>query len=297
MAPPPQQQREEHATDEDAVLPGCESGSSGLLPWCIYPLQGVVVEGTPDLYLRSFMIHEEADAHEEVVAEIHPEMLSSPSSAPPTTSLDGASGDQTGPGFIVMSDDDDDEVSCCPGFPNAPPRHDIFGPGMASAHDDQGDGDRGGDEEEEEGEVGTEEVRKWRSSERRKKAARNARVAVADQLFHPRPTPIARYSGPMTVVRLDRMAALSDSQMEEENQGQSEVEVKEEKEDDEDIVQLLTAYAGTVDWAQAIPREQCSPREAEDVPPSRPRAAETTASHLRGGSGDERLRQDVAEEE
>lgn len=225
---------------------GSQSGSSGRLPSLIYPLEGVLVEGTPDLYPPSVLIDEEADAHELVVAEIHPEMLSS-SSMPPTRPLNRGPGDQTRPRIIVMSDDSNDEESCCLDSPSATPGNNMYGSGTTSAYDDQG------------GDDGREEERTLSLSETRERAEHDVRVAIADRCFHPRPTPIARYSGPMTVVRLDRMAALSDFQMAEEG-----------KKDDEgeDIVQPLAAYAGMVDWAQAIQREPCSPREAEDAPPN-----------------------------
>ncbi|KAK8081646.1 hypothetical protein PG996_000427 [Apiospora saccharicola] len=227
MAPPhQQQQREENATDEGAGsvstpdrLPQAEFGrqralvrtleSSGL-PLHIYPLDGVVVEGTPDLCLRSVLADEEADDHEMVAAQIYPEMMSSLSSAPPTVPLDRVPGDQTRPMFTIRSDDSDDDNSS--------------GTSTSSTQNSQGDYDGGDDdddedeEEEEKEEVGTEEERRWRLSERKEKAAHAARVAVADQCFHPRPRPITRYSGPMTVVHLDRMAALTDFRMEEDEE-------------------------------------------------------------------------------
>ncbi|KAK8139065.1 hypothetical protein PG984_002445 [Apiospora sp. TS-2023a] len=203
MAPPQQQQQKgEHATDEDIGsvstpdrLPQAKFGRQRAL-------RGVVVEGTPDFYLRSVLADEEAYEHEMVVAETHPEMLPSLLSAPPTVPLDKVPGDQTRPMFTVASDDSDDNNSS--------------GTLTPSILDDQnGDGGEDDDEDEEEAEVGTEEERRWRLSERREKAAHAARVAVADQCFHPRPRPITRYSGPMTVVHLDRMAALMDFQTEE----------------------------------------------------------------------------------
>ncbi|KAK8050480.1 hypothetical protein PG994_012210 [Apiospora phragmitis] len=175
--------------------------------------QAIDDDGTAGLSLYSAFLQDE-DLQEEDVVEIHLGLLS-----PPLTPLGGVSGDQTRPLFIIRSsdDEDDDDEMCHPLPLSVPPRDNSPGPLMASSNGGKDGGGGGGGEEEDEegGEDITEEERGWRLKEAQEKAAHGVRVATAGQCLHPRPRPISRRSGPMTVLGLDRMAALANLQEEE----------------------------------------------------------------------------------
>ncbi|KAK8088132.1 hypothetical protein PG997_003093 [Apiospora hydei] len=181
----------------------------------------------------------------------------------------GLSGDQSRPRFIIIGssndeyydeeEEEEEEEEWGDGNMHysanldAPSRNERSGLPTSPSNNDQAG--VGGDQY-----LGiTEEERKWRAKEAKEKAAHEVRVAIAEQCLHPQPRPVAQYSGPMTVVRLDRMAALVSPQM-----GKDVEEEKENpEEEEEDIVQPLKAYTGLADWAQVLPREQCLLMEGE----------------------------------
>ncbi|KAK8126816.1 uncharacterized protein PG998_002575 [Apiospora kogelbergensis] len=89
--------------------------------------------------------------------------------------------------------------------------------------------------------------RDCRLREKKDMEARDARVAVSGQCFQPVPSPIARCSGPMTVIRVDRLAALTNFQAEEEEE-EEKGDRNSEHEKEEDTIQPLSEYAGVAGW-------------------------------------------------
>ncbi|KAK7951241.1 uncharacterized protein PG986_006969 [Apiospora aurea] len=251
----------------------------------IHPLEGVVVDGMPGWSLHSVCLQEEGLGEKDVV-EIR---LGSPS--PPLMLRGDLPGDQSRPRFIIIQSSNDEYYEeeeeeeeedwdgrsmHCSANLDAPSRDERAGLPTSSSNKDQAG--VGGDRY-----LGiTEEEREWRAKEAREKVAHEVRVTTAERCLHPQPKPIAQYSGPMTVVRLDRMAALMKLQTRKDVEEEEEEE-EENPEKEGDIVQPLKEYAGLADWAQVLPREQCLFMEAEVVTPKRREGKETVREHcLRG---------------
>ncbi|KAK8055373.1 hypothetical protein PG993_000600 [Apiospora rasikravindrae] len=237
----------------------------------IHPLEGVVVDGMAGRSLHSVCLQQE-DLGEEDVVEIR---LGLPS--PPMVLRGGGSGDQTRPRFVIRSSDDEDDEEeerddsdmRHPANLDAPPGDERLGPPLSSSSDGQAgvSGDQYVDS--------TEQELGWRAKVAKEKVAHEVRVAIAEQcLLHPQPKPIAQYNGPMTVVRLDHMAASINLQG-----GEDPVEWEETQ---NAVVQPLKAYAGLADWAQVSPREQCLLMEAEVAAQKRREGKETVRLGLRG---------------
>ncbi|KAK6841497.1 hypothetical protein PG995_000587 [Apiospora arundinis] len=208
------------------------------------------------LFLHSSFVHEEDGEDQDNVVEIKLDSFQALRPPKPPKKQDD-SGDRTRPWFLIRSGDDDERgevrrLQVPPPQLRIPRResHELF-VSVPSTPNDQGSGGSGGGAEEK-GEEYPEWEREWRLYERKERAARDARVAVSGRCFQPTPMPITQYSGPMGVILLDRLAALTNLRREE-DEGDGKGEEGEEESTEEDVVQPLSEYEHWVWGTQQSP--------------------------------------------
>ncbi|KAK8021363.1 hypothetical protein PG990_006501 [Apiospora arundinis] len=185
---------------------------------------------------QASFVHEEDGEDQDNVVEIKLDSFQALRPPKPPKKQDD-SGDRTRPWFLIRSGDDDERGELFVSVPSTP--------------NDQGSGGSGGGAEEK-GEEYPEWEREWRLYERKERAARDARVAVSGRCFQPTPMPITQYSGPMGVILLDRLAALTNLRREE-DEGDGKGEEGEEESTEEDVVQPLSEYEHWVWGTQQSP--------------------------------------------